>query len=321
LSGQGRRGTGGGGGGGDDRAAVRAGRWTVEIARPDKVLFPDDGITKLDLAEYYAGVAPAMLPHVRGRPVAMERYPDGLNGQRFYQKNVNGSVPHWVHTAPVGKQRGFLTQIVCDNAATLVYLADQACITPHVWLSRVDRPDHPDQMIFDLDPLEGQFAQARRAALTLKGLLEDLGLPAFPKTTGGKGIHVMVPVDRRADFDSVREFARGVGELLAAREPKRYTMEQRKGRRGGRLFIDIMRNAYAQHAVAPYAVRARAGAPVATPLDWSEVEDEGMRPERFTLRTIPERVQGGRDPWGKPRGRSLTLPRRRLAEMLAGEVT
>lgn len=319
MSGQGKRGTGGSDGRGADRATVRAGRWTVQIARPNKVLFPDDGITKLDLAEYYARVAPAMLPHVRGRPVAMERYPDGLNGQRFFHKNVNGSVPQWVHTARIGKQRGSLTQILCDNAATLVYLADQACITPHVWLSRVDRPQHPDQMIFDLDPPEGKFAEARRAALTLKGLLEDLGLPGFPKTTGGKGIHVMVPLDRRTDFGAVREFARGVGELLAARDPEGFTMEQRKGRRSGQLFIDIMRNAYAQHAVAPYAVRARAGAPVATPLDWSEMEQEGLRPERFTIRTIPERVEGGKDPWGRPRGRSLKEPRRLLAEMLAGE--
>src|SRR3989442_8762177 len=175
----------------EGQASVRAGRRSVKVSRPGKILFPDDEITKLDLAEYYGGGGAVMLPHVRGRPVAMERYPDGLRGPRFFQKNVAGSVPSWIGTASVRKAKGQLTQIVCDNVATLVYLADQACITPHVWLSRIDRPDPPGQMIFDLDPPEGKFAEARRTALLLRDLLTDLKLPSVAKTTGAKGIHVM----------------------------------------------------------------------------------------------------------------------------------
>lgn len=303
----------------DGSATVKAGRHAVEVSRPGKVLFPRDDITKLDLAEYYATVGQAMLPYVRRRPVAMERYPDGLGGERFLQKDVADSLPRWAATASVRKERGRLTQIVCDNVATLVYLADQSCITPHVWLSRADRPDHPDQMIFDLDPPQGKFTEARRAALVLRDLLDELGLPSFPKTTGGKGIHVMVPLDRRAGFDSVREFARGVADLLAARDPKRLTTEQRKDKRRGRVFIDVMRNAYAQHAVAPYAVRARDGAPVATPLRWTEVEDGRLRAERFSIRSVPKRVERGGDPWGRFRGRSLKEPGRLLHEMVSQE--
>jgi len=218
---------------------VGAGRRTLQVSRPAKILFPDDGITKLALAEYYAVVGSVMLPHVRGRPVAMERYPNGLGGHRFYQKNVGGSVPEWITTVPVRKERGELTLVVCNDVATLVYLADQACITPYVWLSRIDRSDHPDQLIFDLDPPEDRFAEARWAALLVRDLLADLRLPSVAKTTGGKGIHVMVPLDRRADFDAVRTFARAVAEVLAAREPKRLTTEQRRGKRNGRLFLDV----------------------------------------------------------------------------------
>jgi bifunctional non-homologous end joining protein LigD len=304
---------------GQGQANVRAGRRSVKISRPAKVLFPDDDVTKLDLADYYAAVGKVMLPYVRGRPVAMERYPDGLKGQRFFQKKVSGSVPGWVGTATVRKERGRLTQIVCDNVATLVYLADQACVTPHVWLSRIDRPDNPDQMIFDLDPPEGRFAQARGAALALRALLTDLKLPSVAKTTGGKGIHVMVPLDRKAEFDDVRRFARGVAGLLAARDPNGLTTEQRKGKRGDRLFVDVMRNAYAQHAAAPYSVRARAGAPVATPLHWNEVEDSRLRAERFSIRSVRARVERDGDPWGTLRGRSLKGPGRLLDEIRSRE--
>lgn len=160
---------------------------------------------------------------------------------------------------------------------------------------------------------------ARRTALLLRDLLADLKLPSLPKTTGGKGIHVVVPLDRRADFDDVREFARAVADLLAARDPKNLTTAQRKDKRRGRLFIDVMRNAYAQHAAAPYAVRARKGAPVATPLDWGEVEDGKLRPQRFTIHSVPDRMERHGDPWGRLRGRSLKGPKRLLDGMLDAE--
>jgi bifunctional non-homologous end joining protein LigD len=300
-------------------ATVRAGRYRVTIARPDKVLFPDDGITKRDLAEFHAAVAETALPYLRGRPVAMERFPDGIGRTRFFQKDVSGPLPRWVETARVRKAGGSLTQILCENAATTVYLTDRAAITWHVWLSRVDRPDRPDQLIFDLDPPEGGFGQARRTALLLRELLDELELPSLPKTTGGKGIHVLVPLDRRRDFDAVRAFGRDVARVLESRDADHLTTAASKARRGGRLFLDSGRNAYAQHAVAPYSVRARPGAPVATPLDWSEVEDARLRPDRFGMRAVLRRLERDGHPWPRLRGRSLTTGIRLLERMRSDE--
>jgi bifunctional non-homologous end joining protein LigD len=223
-----------------DRQAVKVGRRTVQVSNPGKVLYPDDGITKGDLVDYYRQVAEFMLPHLRSRPVAMERYPDGIDGERIFQKDVPGYFPDWIDRVEVQKEGGKLRQVLCEAAATLVYLANQACITPHVWLSRADRPDHPDQLIFDLDPAGDEFEDARVAALSLRSLLGELELPSFVKTTGGKGIHLTVPLDRRADFEEVRGFAREVAEVLAGRDPDRLTTEQRKQRRKGRLYLDTI---------------------------------------------------------------------------------
>lgn len=304
-----------------DERPIRVGRRSVEISNADKVLYPGDGITKGDLVEYYRRVAEWMLPHLKDRPLALERYPDGIKGERIFQKNLPRHFPSWISRVTVRKAGGSLHQVVCTEAATLAYLANQACITPHAWLSRADRPDHPDQVIFDLDPPGEGFEDARVAALSLRSLLEELELPSFAKTTGGKGIHVTVPLDRRADFAAVRRFARDVAAALVARDPKRLTMEQRKDKRRGRLYVDVMRNAYAQTAVPPYAVRARPGATVATPLAWREVADRSLRPSRFTIRTIVRRLERGKDPWeGLSRQRrSLSRASNRLAALLEEE--
>ncbi|MGH3746857.1 MAG: DNA polymerase domain-containing protein, partial [Micromonosporaceae bacterium] len=224
---------------------IKAGRHTVEVSKPDKVLFPDDGIAKADLAEYYHQVANRMLPYLRGRPLALERYPDGISHQRVFQKDVPSHFPEWVTRVDVERVKGgTVRQAVADKAAALVYLADQGCVTPHAFLSRHDRLNQPDQLIFDLDPPEGDFEAARRGALTLRGLLcDELGLAAYPKTTGGKGVHVMSPLVRGWGFDRVREFARDAADLLVDRFPDEITTEQRKDKRGGRLFIDVLRNA------------------------------------------------------------------------------
>ena len=281
---------------------VKVGGVTVELSHTGKMLFPGDNITKGDLVAYYERAAGVMLPLLRDRPVAMLRYPDGIAAEGIMQKNVPGYFPDWVTRAEVRKQGGSLQQVICDKPATIVYLANQACVELHAFLSRLDRIDNPDQLIFDLDPPDAdQFGDVRSAALLLRRLLEDeLGLAAFVKTTGGKGLHVHVPLDARADFDAVREFAHEVAGLLAVRDPGLVTTEQRKDKRGKLIYLDVMRNAYAQLAVAPYSVRARPGAPVATPLHWDELEDGDLRPGRFTLRTVPARISdlsGGHDPW------------------------
>ncbi len=272
---------------------------TVEISHPEKVMFPDAGITKGDLVDYYRRVAGIMLPHLAGRALSMQRFPDGIEGKSFFQKDAPDYFPDWIHTEEVPKEGGSVNHVVCDDAATLVYLAGQAVLTPHVWLSRVDDLDHPDRMIFDLDPpdddAERAGAEVRRAARRVRDALEALGLPTFLMTTGSKGFHVVVPLRRRESFDQVRSFARGLSRRLAADDPERLTVEPRKAQRAGRVFLDYLRNGYAQTSVAPYAVRARPGAPVATPVGWDELD--GLDPRRYTVRNLFRRLARKEDPW------------------------
>jgi bifunctional non-homologous end joining protein LigD len=299
--------------------AVTVGGISVELSNTGKVFFPDEKITKGDVVEYYHGMADRMLPYLRDRPLTMMRYPDGITGHRIVQKNVPDYFPGWVSRAEVKKEGGTIRQVICDKPATLVYVANQGCIEPHIFLSRIDRLDHPDQLVVDLDPPDSsRFDAARRCALWLRTLFEDeLGATCYVKTTGGHGLHVHVPLDRRADFDEVRAFVRAAAALVASRHPDVVTSEQRKDNRGGRMYLDIMRNAYAQTVVAPYAVRARPGALVATPLHWDELADSGLSPGSFTMRTIAGRLDRTDDPWaGMPRRRyGVAGLARRLGEL------
>jgi bifunctional non-homologous end joining protein LigD len=281
---------------------LQAGRITVELSNTGKVLFPDGGFTKGDLIGYYYGVADRILPLLRDRPVTMIRYPDGITAHPILQKNAPDYFPDWITRAEVAKQGGTVHHVICDKPATLAYLANQACIELHVFLSRLAAVDRPDQLIFDLDPPDDQhFDGVRRAALLLRELLEgELGLTSFVKTTGGKGVHVHVPLRADDDFDAVRQFGRQVAEALTARAPDLLTTEQRKDKRSDLIYVDMMRNAYAQTAIAPYAVRGRPGAPVATPLHWAELDDAELSPRLFTIATVPDRIArltGRDDPW------------------------
>lgn len=301
-------------GGADDTRTIKAGRRTVGISRPGKVLFPDDGITKGDLAEHYKAVARRAVPHLRDRPLMMERHPDGIGGRPLMQKNAPDHFPDWVRRSVQAKEGGKVTHVVCDDAATLVYLADQASVTVHRWLSREHRPDHPDLLIFDLDPAEGaDFEDVRWTAHRVCELWDELKLPARLMTTGSRGLHVIAPLDAGAGFDTVRDFAHLAAERLAARHPDRLTTEQRKAARDGRVYLDVQRNAYAQTAVAPYSVRAKPGAPVATPISRDELDDPELAAQRWTVFTIPDRLAED-DPWAglSWRGRSVRAARERL---------
>jgi bifunctional non-homologous end joining protein LigD len=296
----------------------KVGRKTIALPNAEKVLFPGDGITKRDLVRYYRGAAGQMLPLLRDRPVSMTRFPDGITAPGTVQRCVPAYFPGWITRAQIHPEDGPLEQVICDKPATLMYLAGQGCIELHCFPSRLGQIREPDQLIFDLDPPdEHRFDDVRVSALRLGELLSDeLGLPTFVKTTGGNGLHVHVPLTENEQFDAGREFARQVTGLLAARNPDLVTTEQRKRRRGRRIYADIMRNAYAQLAVAPYSVRARPGAPVATPLSWDEVEDKGLSPDQFTLRTLPDRIRESRPaagPWAGMARRRTSLARARVA--------
>jgi bifunctional non-homologous end joining protein LigD len=283
----------------------------VTVSHPGKVMFPAPGtspeVTKAGLAGYYDAVAGRLLPLAAGRPVTMIRYPDGITAHPILQKNAPDYFPDFVTRADVPRQGGGVVHhVVCDSRAALAYLAGQGCVELHVLLSRVGSLDRPDQVIFDLDPPDDRaFGRVRRVALALRALLEDdLGLSAYAKTTGGKGVHVHVPLDAAAGFDDVREFARSAAGVLAGRAPDLVTAEQRRDKRGGRVYADLMRNGYAQTAAAPYTARGRPGAPVATPLHWAELEDEDLTPARHTVATVPGRVAAqdaaGAGPDGDP---------------------
>jgi bifunctional non-homologous end joining protein LigD len=285
---------------------IRAGHRTVEIPRAGKALFPS-GITKADLANYYRKVADAMLPHIAGRPLNLERYPDGIDGERIIQQHASKHFPSWVRLAEVPARKGTVKHVQARDAATLVYLAGQACITFHRWLSRTDRLDRPDQLVVDLDPSNGTTADVRRAARIIGELFSELGLVPWLMSTGSRGYHVVVALQRRADSDTVREFSRDLSRLAAARESRLFTTEQRKAKREGKILLDVMRNAYGHTSVAPYSVRPRANAPVATPLRWDELDDPDARPDLWTLASIPERLERRGDPWRQMQRQAQTL--------------
>jgi bifunctional non-homologous end joining protein LigD len=305
------------------RDQLRVGRQTVPLSNTGKVLFPADGITKGDLIRYYQDIAGVMLPYLRDRPLSLARYPEGITGERIFQKNAGRHFPDWIRRAEVDKAGGELCQVLAEKPADLVYLANQASIELHALLSRTGALRDPDQLIFDLDPpTEDRFGDVRTVALRLRAILaDDLGLTSFVKTTGSKGLHVVVVLNAQEDFDTVREFARQVAMVLAAAEPGLVTIEPRKDARGDRIYADIMRNGYAQTAVAPYSVRARPGAPVAVPLHWDEVADPELSPRGVTIRTIAGRLDqlaSSGDPWaGMARHRyGLARPRRLVRGLL-----
>jgi bifunctional non-homologous end joining protein LigD len=291
----------------------------IGISRPEKELIPASGpssaMTKFDLANYYAGVAPAMVPFLRGRPVNMQRFPDGIEGQSFFEKKVPSHFPEFVDTVEVSTSNGDQQQVVAGDARSLVYLANQACITPHTWLSTTEDLDRPDQLVFDLDPSVEGLAPVRRATRLVGDLLDDLGLTTYLKTTGSRGYHVLVPLRRSWNFEQVRTFARDVAEVLVEREPDLLTLEARKDKRGDRVLVDVQRNGYGQTAVPPYAVRARPRAPVSTPIRWDELSR--VRPDQYTIRSIGRRLGRMGDPWKglRRRGQQLDKAGERLKKL------
>lgn len=303
-----------------NKKSIEVGSRTLEVADLDQVIFPDEGITQGDLIDVYRRLSDTMLPYLEGRPLTMQRFPDGIDENGFYQREASDYFPDWITrtTVRVEERDEKQPQVICDSEATLVYLVDQGLITPHIWLSQVDKLDYPDKLIFDLDPPDSDFEPVRRTAEMLHDMLDDLGLVPFVMTTGSRGAHVVTPLDRSTDFDTVRAFARDTARVLVERQPDRLTLEMKKRDRGNRLFLDYLRNAYGQNSVAPYAVRAKAGAPVATPLDWDELSDPELHSQSYRVDNICRRLGQKDDPWrGMMRhARSLSEPRHRLDEMI-----
>ena len=287
------------------------------ITHPEKVLFPDDGITKGDLAKYYEAIAPVMLPHLRGRPVTMERYPAGIGKKGFWQKDVSKGFPAWLKRAEVPKKDGVVHHPIVTDTRSLLWVTNQNTITQHVWASRIPDLDHPDICVFDLDPSKDDPGEVRAAAIGLRDLLEELALPSWIKTSGSKGFHIVVPLDGKTSIGQVERFANNVGTLFVRRAPDHLTQEFSKADRKGRIYVDTGRNGYSATFAAAYTVRAKRGAPVSAPCTWKELEQGKVHPTSFTLRNMPERVAEVGDLWAdmRRRGRSLKGPIEKLRRL------
>jgi DNA ligase D len=281
----------------------------AEYSNLHKVFWPQTGLTKGDLLGYLEAVAPVMLPALRDRPLTVKRYPDGIGKFSFYQKNTPSHAPDWVKTVRVrAESAGRFTQYtVCNSRRTLLWLGNQAAVEFHPWPARVDRLDQPGQMIFDFDPPEGRFKSAVKAALAMREVLEEAGLRGAAKTSGSKGVHLYVPIRRRHPFHVVRAVADRLAERMVERNPRLATVAFAKADRGGRVLVDVHRNAPAQHTVAPYSPRARPEATVSYPIPWSDLEQ--IAPQDFTINTVPDLIRSGRDPWRELMPEPQAIPR------------
>ena len=261
------------------------------ISHPEKVLFPDDGITKGDLAAYYEAIAEVMLPHLEGRPLTMERYPAGIGQKGFWQKDVSKGFPEWLQRAEVPKKDGVVHHPIITDERSLLWVANQNTITLHVWGSRMPDLFYPDICVFDLDPSSDDADSARAAAIGLRNLLDEIGLPSWVKTTGSKGFHIVVPLDGKSTVPDVERFAHAVGRVFVSHAPDHLTQEFARADRKGRIYVDTGRNGYSATFAAAYAVRAKAGAPVSAPCTWEEIEEGKVSPASFNLRNMPARLK------------------------------
>jgi len=280
------------------------------ITHPEKVLFPDDGITKGELAAYYEAIAPVMVPHISGRPVTMERYPSGIGSKGFFHKDVSKGFPEWLERVEVPKKDGVVHHPIVRDARSLLWITNQNCITPHVWTSRAPNLYYPDICVFDLDPSRPDLDRLNEAAFALRDLLAELELTSWVKTSGSKGLHIVVPLDGKTNMGDVARFAQAIGTALVERHPDRLTQEFSKADRGTRIYVDTGRNGYSATFAAAYAVRAKSGAPVSAPCTWEEIARGDASPQAFTIRNMAERVARVGDLWADMRKSRFSVANR-----------
>lgn len=288
----------------------------ISVSNLNKIWFARSKITKGAILEYYYHVSDHIMSHVKNHILVMQRYPEGIGGESFYQKNASNYFPSWIKKIPIEKENGeTVNYVVCTHPATVLYLVNQGALVLHAWLSRYDKLEYPDRMIFDLDPSIDDFPSVRKAALLLKTIFDDLKIPSFAMTTGSRGIHVLVPLKRVHTFDQIAEFSFSIAQRMIQESPRQFTVEIRKNKRDGKIFIDTLRNRYSATSVIPYSVRAYEKAPVAAPLWWDEVAKSSLTSQKFTIKTIVARLKSDGDPWDSMHKNAISLKKIKLQEI------
>lgn len=281
-----------------DREVVEIEGRVLALSNLEKEMWPGENITKAHLIKYYVEMAPVLLPYIRNRPLVMKRYPDGIGGQYFYQKECPPYAPDWVETYPVRHTRKVINYIVCNDTPTLAWMAGQGCLEIHAWLSRVDNIDCPDLAVFDLDPAEGvPFRVVRQVALIVRRLLEQFNITGFPKTSGSSGMHVFIPLEDRYSFPRVTAMMKYLAHMILRAHPDLVTVERSKARRKGKVYLDYLQNGRGKTMAFPYSLRPLPGAPVSTPLTWEEVESGDFAPGSINMRNVGQRVSRQGDPF------------------------
>lgn len=276
---------------------MKVGSHDIDISNNDKVFFPDSNITKGDLIDYYKGISKNILPHLEDRPLMLQRFPDGIEEDGFYQKDAADHYPDWIETKEIEKKGGTVDHVICNNQATLVYLVNQGTITFHSWLSKTDQLNNPDKFIIDLDPPSSDFSIVREAAFIIKERLDEIQVTPFLMTTGSEGLHIVIKLDGKADFDEARSFGQDLGDFFSKENSSVFTTASRKEKREGKLYFDVQRNAYAQTGVVPFSVRPIIQAPVATPIAWDELDNDDLTSQTYNMENIRKRLAQIDDPW------------------------
>lgn len=265
----------------------------IHVSNPDRELWPGDGLLKYDLIRYYLEAAPYLLPHLRNRPLVVQRFPKGIDREGFYQKNAPAGAPAWLQRCPVEHGEGKIIEyLMVDSAEALIWLGNQACLELHPWLSRVGSLDHPDFVVFDLDPMEwSTFSDICTAAVAIKELLQELKLKCYPKLSGATGMQLYLPVEPCYGYRQTRAFAEEICRRVHRVYPDLTTLERKKEKRGGKLYLDYLQNGRGKTLAAPYSPRPLPGAPVSVPLTWEEVAGEAVKRGEFTVKNILVRLK------------------------------
>lgn len=271
----------------------------ISLSKTDKILYPDSDITKADIIEYYRKIWENIAPYATDRPLVMQRFPDGIQEQGFFQKKISDYFPGWIETITIKEKESNekAEYVNCNKEETIAYLANQGSLVLHGWLSKKSNVNKPDKMVFDLDPSDNDFEKVKQGALLLKELLDQGNIHSYPLITGSKGIHVIIPLKEKDDFDDIRNVAKQIAEIVTKRDDKNFTTETSKNKRGHKVFVDYLRNSYGQTSILPYSLRAIDNAPVAVPLDWDEIKDKELDPQKYNISNIFHRISQKQDPW------------------------